>query len=66
LSPSNIPSWLDVRRSTDGTSEYIAEETGEEIVLMKSREGKVIGLENLNFTVKTTDAVRVAFETIAA
>lgn len=45
--------------------EYIAEETGEEIVLMKDREGKVIGFEKLNFTAHTTDAVRVAFETVA-
>ena len=46
--------------------EYVAEETGEEIVLMKDREGKVIGFEKLNFTAQSTDAVRVAFETVAA
>ena len=46
--------------------EYIAEETGEEIVLMKDREGKVIGFEKLNFTTQSADAVRVAFETITA
>ena len=46
--------------------EYVAEETGEEIVLMKDRDGKVIGFEKLNFTAQTTDAVRVAFETLAA
>ncbi len=45
--------------------EYVAEETGEEIVLMKDRHGKVIGFEKLNFTAQSTDAVRVAFETIA-
>ena len=45
--------------------EYVAEETGEEIVLMKDRDGKVIGFEKLNFTAQTTDAVRVAFETLA-
>ena len=48
------------------TAEYVAEETGEEIILMKDREGKVIGFEKLNFTTLSTDAVRVAFETIAA
>jgi uncharacterized protein YuzE len=48
----------------DPTEEYIAEETGEEIVLMKDREGKVIGFEKLNFTAQTTDGVRVAFETV--
>lgn len=49
----------------DPTDEYVVEETGEEIVLMKDREGKVIGFEKLNFTAQTTDAVRVAFETLA-
>ena len=50
----------------DPTDEYVAEETGEEIVLMKDRQGKVIGFEKLNFTAQTTDSVRVAFETLAA
>lgn len=48
----------------DPTDEYVAEETGEEIVLMKDRAGKVIGFEKLNFTAQSADAVRVAFETI--
>jgi uncharacterized protein YuzE len=46
--------------------EYVAEETGEEIVLMKDRDGKVIGFEKLNFTAQSADSVRVAFETLAA
>ena len=46
--------------------EYVTEETGEEIVWMKDRDGKVIGFEKLNFTAQMTDAVRVAFETVAA
>jgi len=45
--------------------EYVAEETGEEIVLMKDREGKVIGFEKLNFTGQIGDAIKVAFETVA-
>ena len=48
------------------TDEYVSEETGEEIVLMKNRDGKVIGFEKLNFTSQSTNAVRVVFETIAA
>ena len=48
------------------TDEYVAEETGDEIVLMKDHDGKVIGFEKLNFTSQSTDVVRVAFETIAA
>ena len=45
--------------------EYVAEETGEEIVLMKDREGKVIGFEKLNFTGHVGDAIKIAFETVA-
>lgn len=45
--------------------EYVAEETGEEIVLMKDREGKVIGFEKLNFTGHVGDAIKVVFETVA-
>ena len=45
--------------------EYVTEETGEEIVLMKDREGKVIGFEKLNFTGHVGDAIKVAFETVA-
>lgn len=47
------------------TDEYVAEETGEEIVLMKDRDGKVIRFEKLNFTSQSADSVRVAFETVA-
>ena len=49
----------------DPNDEYVAEETGEEIMLMKDRAGKVIGFEKLNFTGQSGDAVRVAFETVA-
>ena len=44
--------------------EYVAEETGEEILLMKDRAGKVIGFEKLNFTTQPADAMKVAFETV--
>lgn len=50
----------------DPANEYVSEETGEEIVLMKDRDGKVIGFEKMNFTVHTADTVRVVFETVAA
>ncbi|MBI2885501.1 MAG: DUF2283 domain-containing protein [Candidatus Omnitrophica bacterium] len=30
-------------------NEYVCEETGEEVVLVKNRQGKVIGFEKLNF-----------------
>ena len=48
----------------DPADEYVSEETGEEIVLMKDKSGKVIGFEKLNFTAQTADAMKVAFETV--
>lgn len=54
--------WFD-----NPANEFIAEETGEEIVLMKDRDGKVIAFQKLNFTAThSTDALRVAFEIVAA
>lgn len=46
--------------------EYICEETGEEVILMKDKEGKVIGFEKLNFSVAEPQALRVAFEAVRA
>ena len=46
--------------------EYVAEETGEEVVLMKDQAGKVIGFEKLNFSITRPKHVHVAFETVAA
>ena len=37
--------WFD-----DPTKEFIAEETGEEVIIIKDRDNKVIGFERLNFT----------------
>ena len=45
--------------------EYVCEETGEEVVLMKDKSGKVIGFEKLNFVEVETERVKVAFETVA-
>ena len=45
--------------------EYVCEETGEEVVLMKDKKGKVIGFEKLNFVEVETERVKVAFETVA-
>ena len=45
--------------------EYEAEETGEEVILMKDRSGKVIGFEKLNFMPSSSEPIRVAFETLA-
>ncbi len=46
--------------------EYICEETGDEVVLMKDKAGKVIGFERLNFVLPQPDRLQVAFETVAA
>jgi len=41
--------------------EYVCEETGEEIMLMKDRSGPVIGFDKLNFTIPKLEPLRVAF-----
>jgi len=46
--------------------EYICEETGDEIVLMKNKHGQVIGFERLNYLAAKTEQWQVAFETLAA
>ncbi|RMH00060.1 MAG: DUF2283 domain-containing protein [Chloroflexi bacterium] len=46
--------------------EYVCEETGEEIILIKNKAGEVIGFEKLNFAGADAEQVRVAFETVAA
>jgi uncharacterized protein YuzE len=43
-----------------------AEETGNEVILMKDQAGKVIGFEKLNFLPQSEKAIRVAFETLAS
>ncbi len=46
--------------------EYVCEETGDEVILMKDKSGQVIGFEKLNFAVDKADSLRVAFEAMAA
>ena len=46
--------------------EYVCEETGEEVVLMKDRQGHVIGFEKLNFSVSDPSRLEVALKTTAA
>lgn len=43
--------------------EYICEETGDEVVLMKDKEGKVLGFEKLNYLSSTVADRTVVFET---
>ena len=46
--------------------ESVCEETGDEVVLMKDKAGRVIGFEKLNFAAVPRQPMRVAFETLAA
>ena len=47
---------------TERSAEYVCEETGEEVVLMKDASGRVIGFEKLNFSIPQSDSLRVALE----
>ena len=47
-------------------AEYICEETGDEVILMKDKFGRVIGFEKLNFTSVKPGHVQVAFEAVTA
>jgi hypothetical protein len=49
----------------DPQDEYVAEETGDEVILMKDRDGRVIGFEKLNFTAATPEQLRISFETVS-
>jgi len=49
--------WFD-----NPTQEYVCEETGDEVILMKNQLGKVIGFEKLNFTPPSEKHLRIAFE----
>lgn len=42
--------------------EYICEETGDEVILMKNKTGEVIGFEKLNYSLADSDHLSVAFE----
>ena len=48
----------------DPQEETLCEETGEEVLLMKDRAGRVIGFEKLNFAVSSPDQLRISFETV--
>ncbi len=46
--------WFD-----DPEKEFVAEETGDEVILIKDRQGHVIGFERLNYTVPLGEALAV-------
>ena len=49
----------------DPQDEYVSEETGDEVILMKDRTGRVIGFEKLNFSTPAPEHLRVTFETVS-
>ena len=51
---------------SDPKEEYVCEETGEEVVLMKDKSGRVIGFEKLNYCLSEAEKLHVALETVAA
>lgn len=53
--------WFD-----EPSCEYVCEQAGEEVVLMKDGLGRVIGIEMLDFSVAESDSLHVIFETIPA
>ena len=48
----------------DPQKEFVAEDTGDEVVLMKDKEGRVIGFEKLNYSKHAAEPLKVAFETV--
>jgi hypothetical protein len=46
--------------------EYVCEETGDEVILMKNKSGVVIGFEKLNYSLQASSNLRFSFETLAA
>ncbi|MBF0236536.1 MAG: DUF2283 domain-containing protein [SAR324 cluster bacterium] len=50
----------------DSQEEYVCEETGDEVVLMKNKLGQVIGFEKFNYSLSAEESLNVAVETVAA
>jgi hypothetical protein len=46
------------------SDEFVCQETGDEVILMKDRAGRVIGFEKLNFSIPAQEQLRVAFEAV--
>ncbi len=48
----------------DPSEEYVCEETGDEVILMKDSHGQVIGFEKLNFSIPPQEQLTVAVQAI--
>jgi uncharacterized protein YuzE len=53
--------WFD-----DPSKEVIAEETGEEVILVKDKEGHVIGFERLNFYPAPSETSKSKLEVVVS
>jgi uncharacterized protein YuzE len=47
----------------DRQTEYLCEETGDEVILMKNKQGEVIGFEKLNYTINDNTNLKISLET---
>ncbi|MCZ8225466.1 MAG: DUF2283 domain-containing protein [Microcystis sp. LE19-84.1B] len=47
----------------DRYSEYLCEETGDEVILMKNQKGEVIGFEKLNYRISENTNLKISLET---
>lgn len=47
------------------SDEYICEETGEGIILIKDKDGQVIGFEKLHFSLPYEEELQVASQTLS-
>jgi hypothetical protein len=56
---STLTVWLE-----NPQDEYLCEETGEEVILMKNKDGRVIGFEKLNYKVDRAEGFQVGFHTL--
>jgi len=44
------------------SSEYLCEETGDEVILMKNQQGEVIGFEKLKYTIIENTNLKISLE----
>ena len=49
----------------DSQNDYVCEETGDEVILMKNKSGQVIGFEKLNYSIPAEAVQDVTVEAIA-
>lgn len=50
----------------DPQDEYVCQETGNEVILMNDKLGRVIGFEKLNYLIPSPSRLQIAFETVTA